>query len=65
MLLTKALRDCRNQLGNDREAMKQFPDVSFGSTSVKITIRLDDRGPDTPLSDVDCAFATQSDACLA
>ena len=50
MLLTTALRDCLNQLGNDCEATKQFPDVSFGSTSVNITIRPQDDGPDAPLA---------------
>ena len=52
-----AIRDCLNQLVNHSESMKQFPDISFVITSVIITIRPEDDGPDAPLSEVDRALA--------
>ena len=59
-----ATRDFLDKLGNHSEATQQFPDISFGSTYVNITIRPQDDGPDAQVSEADRAFAAEIDALL-
>ena len=57
-------RDFLDKLGDYSEATQQFPDISFGSTYVNITIRPEDDGPDAQVSEADHAFAAEIDALL-
>ena len=57
-------RDFLDKLGDLSEATQQFPDISFGSTYVNITIRPEDDGPDAQVSGADRAFAAEIDALL-
>ena len=60
-----ATRDFLDKLGDHSEASQQFPDISFGSTYVNITIRPDDDGAEAQLSEADRAFAAEIDALLS
>ena len=59
-----ATRDFLDKLGEHSEATQQFPDISFGSTYVNITIRPDDAAADAQLSDAERALAAAIDALL-
>ena len=59
-----ATRDFLDKLGEHSEATQRFPDISFGRTYVNITIRPDDDGPDSQLSEAERAFAAEIDALL-
>ena len=57
-------RDFLDKLGEHSEATQRFPDISFGSTYVNITLRPEVDGDETQLSEADHAFAAQIDALL-
>jgi len=57
-------RDFLDKLGEHSEATQRFPDISFGSTYVNITLRPEADGDEAQLSDADHAFAAQIDALL-
>ena len=59
-----ATRHFLDKLGDHSEVTQQFPDISFGSTYVNITIRPQDDGPDAQVSEADRAFAAEIDALL-
>ena len=59
-----ATRDFLDKLGDHSEATQRFPDISFGRTYVKITIRPDDDATDASLSEADRALASEIDALL-
>ena len=56
-----ATRDFLDKLGDHSEATQQFPDISFGSTYVNITIRPKDDAADAQLSDAERALADAID----
>ena len=60
-----ATRDFLDKLGDHSEATQQFPDISFGSTYVNITIRPEDDGAEAQLSEADRSFAAEIDALLS
>ena len=57
-------RDFLDKLGEHSEATQRFPDISFGSTYVNITLRPEADGDEAQLSEADHAFAAQIDALL-
>ena len=57
-------RDFLDKLGEHSEATQRFPDISFGSTYVNITLRPEADGDEEQLSEADHAFAAQIDALL-
>ena len=57
-------RDFLDKLGEYSEATQRFPDISFGSTYVNITLRPEADGDEAQLSEADHAFAAQIDALL-
>ena len=57
-------RDFLDKLGEHSEATQRFPDISFGSTYVNITLRPEADGDNEQLSEADYAFAAQIDALL-
>ena len=57
-------RDFLDKLGQHSEATQRFPDISFGSTYVNITLRPEADGDEAQLSEADHAFAAQIDALL-
>ena len=57
-------RDFLDKLGDHSEATQRFPDISFGSTYVNITIRPVADGDASKLSEADHAFAAQIDDLL-
>ena len=57
-------RDFLDKLGEHSEATQRFPDISFGSTYVNITLRPEAEGDEAQLSEADHAFAAQIDALL-
>ena len=57
-------RDFLDKLGEHSEATQRFPDISFGSTYVNITLRPEANGDVEQLSEADHAFAAQIDALL-
>ena len=57
-------RDFLDKLGEHSEATQRFPDISFGSTYVNITLRPEADGDESQLSEADYAFAAQIDALL-
>ena len=57
-------RDFLDKLGEHSEATQRFPDISFGSTYVNITLRPEADGDEAQLSQADYAFAAQIDALL-
>ena len=57
-------RDFLDKLGEHIEATQRFPDISFGSTYVNITLRPEADGDEAQLSEADHAFAAQIDALL-
>ena len=57
-------RDFLDRLGEHSEATQRFPDISFGSTYVNITLRPEAEGDEAQLSEADHAFAAQIDALL-
>ena len=59
-----ATRDFLDKLGEHSEATQQFPDISFGSTYVNITIRPEEDAADAQLSDAERALAAAIDALL-
>ena len=59
-----ATRAFLDKLGDHSEATQCFPDISFGTTYVNITIRPDAEGKDAAVSDGDREFAAQIDALL-
>ena len=60
----KSTRDFLDKLGEHSEATQRFPDISFGSTYVNITLRPEADGDEEQLSEADHAFAAQIDALL-
>ena len=59
-----ATRDFLDRLGQHSEAAQRFPDISFGRTYVNITLRPDDNGEVTQMSEADDMFAAEIDALL-
>ena len=59
-----ATRDFLDRLGQHSEATQRFPDISFGRTYVNITLRPDDDGEVTQMSEADDMFAAEIDALL-
>ena len=59
-----ATRDFLDRLGQHSEAAQRFPDISFGRTYVNITLRPDDDGEVTQMSEADDMFAAEIDALL-
>lgn len=59
-----ATRDFLYRLGQHSEAAQRFPDISFGRTYVNITLRPDDDGEVTQMSEADDMFAAEIDALL-
>ena len=57
-------RDFLDKLGEHSEATQRFPDISFGSTYVNITLRPEADGDEAQLSEADHTFAAQIDALL-
>ena len=57
-------RDFLDKLGEHSETTQRFPDISFGSTYVNITLRPEADGDEEQLSEADHAFAAQIDALL-
>ena len=57
-------RDFLDKLGDHSEVTQRFPDISFGSTYVNITLRPEADGDEAQLSEADHAFAAQIDALL-
>ena len=57
-------RDFLDKLGEHSEATQRFPDISFGSTYVNITLRPEADGDEAQLSEADHAFAAEIDALL-
>ena len=57
-------RDFLDKLGEHSEATQRFPDISFGSTYVNITLRPEADGDEAQLTEADHAFAAQIDALL-
>ena len=57
-------RDFLDKLGEHSEATQRFPDISFGSTYVNITLRPEADGDEAQLSEADHAFAAQIEALL-
>ena len=57
-------RDFLDKLGEHSETTQRFPDISFGSTYVNITLRPEADGDEAQLSEADHAFAAQIDALL-
>ena len=57
-------RDFLDKLGEHSEATQRFPDISFGSTYVNITLRPEADGDEEQLSEADHAYAAQIDALL-
>ena len=59
-----ATPDFLDRLGQHSEAAQRFPDISFGRTYVNITLRPDDDGEVTQMSEADDMFAAEIDALL-
>ena len=57
-------RDFLDKLGEHSEATQRFPDISFGSTYVNITLRPQADGDEAKLSEADHVFAAEIDALL-
>ena len=58
----EATRVFLERLNTLSEQQSRFPDISFGRTYVKITLRAE--AEDAPIGDVDQAFAAAIDALL-
>ena len=54
-------RDFLDLLGSKCEALDRFPDISFGTTYVNITLRPDNLDKDAIISPEDRAFAKEID----
>ncbi len=57
-------RDFLDQLGDFCEASQRFPDISFGSTYVNITLRPESDDEVSELTDADHKFALEIDGLL-
>ena len=59
-----ATRDFLERLGELSESKKIFPDISFGSTYVNITLRPESEELDAQFTDVEFKFASEIDDIL-
>ncbi|WP_320676503.1 4a-hydroxytetrahydrobiopterin dehydratase [Prochlorococcus sp. MIT 1300] len=57
-------RDFLDRLGEHSEAVKRFPDISFGKTYVNITLRPENEVEDAQLKEADRQFAAEIDGLL-
>ena len=60
----EATRDFLERLGVLSELKKIFPDISFGSTYVNITLRPESEEQDAEMTDVEFQFASEIDGIL-
>ncbi|WP_320667344.1 4a-hydroxytetrahydrobiopterin dehydratase [Prochlorococcus sp. MIT 1307] len=60
----EATRDFLESLGALSESKKIFPDISFGSTYVNITLRPESEEQDAQMTDVEFKFASEIDEIL-
>ena len=57
-------REFLDRLGEHSQAVNRFPDISFGTTYVNITIRPESEDEKTPLTKDDHRFAEEIDGLL-
>ena len=60
----QATRDFLDRLGHHSEITKRFPDISFGTNYVNITLRPESDEEVASLTDTDYQFASEIDALL-
>ena len=60
----EATRDFLDRLGDHSESTKRFPDISFGTKYVNITLRPESEEQDAELTKADHQFAEEIDGLL-